>query len=78
MHHRHCLEQRSTFADPTVRLENMQYRHTRLRRARLREGGGGQVGLLYEDRCREGLEQGEKVEKALTEAYPPYTNGNQG
>ena len=46
--------------------------------ARLREGGGGQMGLLYEDRCREGLEQGEKVGQALTEAYPPDINGNQG
>ena len=36
------------------------------------------MGLLYEDRCREGLEQGEKVGQALTEAYPPDINGNQG
>ena len=36
------------------------------------------MGLLYEDRCRECLEQGEKVGQAITEAYPPDINGNQG
>ena len=76
----HGLKPRSNVrrSDRAARKHAVHRQKPMDRRTCLSEGGGGQMGLLYEDSCRERLKQGEQVGQALTEAHPPDINRNQG